>query len=41
MLAELSCMAVKKWTYSTNANASEVLVELVFNPSSNAPTVVE
>src|SRR4051812_6636885 len=41
MLAELSCTAVKKWTYSVNASASEVLVELVFNPSSNVPTVVE
>ena len=41
MLAELSCMAVKKWTYSTNANASEVLVELVFDPTLSAPSVVE
>ena len=34
MLAELSCIAVKKWTYTSNANASEVLVELVFDPVS-------
>ena len=41
MLAELSCIAVKKWTYSNNANPSELLVELVFDPSSEAPRVVE
>jgi TonB family protein len=41
MLAELSCMAVKKWTFTSNARASEVLVELVFDPSSSVPSVVE
>ncbi len=41
MLAELSCIAVKKWTYTSNANASEVLVELVFDPVSLEPRVVE
>jgi len=32
MLAELSCMAVKKWIYTHAAPDSKVSVELVFDP---------
>jgi TonB family protein len=41
ILAELSCIAVKKWTYTSNESASEVLVELVFDPSAEVPRVVD
>jgi len=34
MLAELSCMAVKKWVYSGSAPDDKVEVELVFDPGS-------
>jgi outer membrane biosynthesis protein TonB len=34
MLAELSCMAVKKWVHATPASDSTVEVELVFDPNS-------
>ena len=34
MLAELSCMAVKKWVYTGSAPEDKVEVELVFDPMS-------
>jgi len=34
MLAELSCMAVKKWVHTSPSADSKVEVELVFDPAS-------
>jgi outer membrane biosynthesis protein TonB len=41
VLAELSCIAAKKWTYAAMPKASDVAVELVFDPALAQPTVTE
>lgn len=41
MLAEMSCMAVKKWTYTARREPAEVLVELEFDPAASEPRVIE
>lgn len=41
MLAELSCIAAKKWTYAATASTSDVAVELAFDPATPQPSVVE
>jgi outer membrane biosynthesis protein TonB len=39
MLAELSCMAARNWTYERLEKSSEVEVELVFDPTVNEPQI--
>jgi TonB family protein len=41
MLAELSCVAARKWTYTESSGSSKVAVELEFDPAASQPRVVE
>lgn len=41
MLAELSCIAARKWKYSEGTGTSKVAVELVFDPMASKPHLVE
>ena len=41
MLAEISCIAAKKWTFTPGKESSMVPVELVFDPGSPDPRIVE
>ncbi len=40
MLAEISCIAAKRWKFSEGREASQVPVELVFDPTSADPKLV-
>lgn len=41
VLAELSCIAARKWTYVATSKPSDVAVELVFDPAAAQPKVME
>jgi outer membrane biosynthesis protein TonB len=41
VLAEISCIAAKKWTFTQGKESSMVPVELVFDPGAPEPRVVE
>jgi TonB family protein len=41
VLGELSCVAAKKWIYATSSTGGDVAVELLFEPTTDQPKVVE
>jgi TonB family protein len=41
MLAELSCVAARKWTFTESHTESKVAVELEFTPTVSEPRIVE